>query len=208
MLYLTIGIALTIISHLLPPVFIGAQTTSSDGSKGASPNPAETKRAKKIKGMFHGLATIGLVLIIYGFSEARYSDYDVLYYPPQWTRHLAYTLLLPVFPLVCSVFFKGYIRKTIGYPVQYAIMLWASAHLLVNGESHSIILFVSFLVWAIISRLTYAKQTSTALAGSSNLRQKKTSMRLNDATAILLGMSLYLAMLLKAHEWLIGISAL
>lgn len=82
---------------------------------------------------FSGLATIGLLLVILGYSLARYQT-PVWYQPPAGLRHLALLVMLPVFPLLFATYLKGRISQLVGHPMLAATALWAIAHLLANGS--------------------------------------------------------------------------
>ena len=117
---------------------------------------AEPWRAKRIaemgegkwKGLYSLASLAGLVLIVYGYGEAR-ADPVMLWNPPVWTRHLASLLTLPAFVLLTAAYVPGNnIKAKIGHPMVAGVMLWAFAHLIANGTLADFLLFGSFLVWA------------------------------------------------------------
>ena len=117
---------------------------------------AEPWRAKRIaemgegkwKGLYSLASLAGLVLIVYGYGEAR-ADPVMLWNPPVWTRHLASLLTLPAFVLLTAAYVPGNnIKAKIGHPMVAGVMLWAFAHLIANGTLADLLLFGSFLVWA------------------------------------------------------------
>lgn len=152
--------------------------------------------------VLHSIAALsGLVLIIYGFGQARQEDLYPLYVPPFWLRHLALLLLLPIFVFVFAALFKGHITKFTKHPIVLAIKIWAFSHLLVNGEPYSVALFGSFLVWAIWARISLAKRDRL-----NPPDRNYTNMWRNDLIAVVLGLGLYVLFVLKLHKWLIGIA--
>jgi uncharacterized membrane protein len=91
----------------------------------------------------------GLALIGWGFARARLVT-GVLWVSPVWMRHVIALLMLIAFVLLASYFAPcNQIKAKLHYPVVLAVMLWAFAHLLVNGRTVDVALFGSFLVWAV-----------------------------------------------------------
>jgi uncharacterized membrane protein len=150
------------------------------------------------RGLYSLVALIGFVLIVRGYSQARL-DPVVLYLPPTWTRHLALLLMLPVFPLLIATYFPGRIRTVVKHPMLVATKLWAVAHLLANGMLGDVLLFGSFLVWAVVDRISMKNRTPRAIPGAP-------PSKANDLIAVGAGLALYGAFLVWLHTWLIGIS--
>lgn len=150
------------------------------------------------KGLYSLLAIIGLVLIVWGYSLARV-DPVILYSPPTWLRHVSMLLLAPVFPLLLASYLPGRIQATTRHPMLVAIKLWALAHLLGNGTLADVILFGSFLLWAVIDRISMKHRTPRLIPGVP-------PSKVNDSLAVLLGLVFYAAFVLWLHAWLIGVS--
>jgi uncharacterized membrane protein len=101
------------------------------------------------KAVYSLLALAGLVLIVWGYGQARL-DPIVVWSPPLWTRHLASLLVLPAFVLIVAGNLPGTrMRAALGHPMVLGTKLWAFAHLISNGTLADIVLFGSFLIWAI-----------------------------------------------------------
>lgn len=150
------------------------------------------------KGLFSLVSLGGLVLVIYGYGLAR-MDPVLIYTPPMWLRHLAMLLLVPVFPLLLATYLPGRIRTAVRHPMLIAVKLWALAHLLANGTLADVLLFGSFLGWAVADRISLKSRptrTHPTLPGSA----------LNDAIAIIGGLALYVVFVLWLHRWLIGVA--
>lgn len=104
----------------------------------------------KWKGLYALLSLAGLVLIVWGFGQARL-DPVVVWSPPAWTRHAASLLVLPAFVLIVAGNLRGTrMKAAVGHPMVLGTKIWALAHLLANGTLADIVLFGSFLVWAIV----------------------------------------------------------
>jgi uncharacterized membrane protein len=85
--------------------------------------------------------------------------------PPPWTRWVAIVLMLPAFIFLVAAYVPGRIKETLKHPFLVAIKTWALAHLIANGDLASIILFGSFLAYAVYDRITLKRRKPTSLIG-------------------------------------------
>ncbi|MBU2953763.1 NnrU family protein [Marinobacter sp. F3R08] len=150
------------------------------------------------KGLYSLVSLAGLILIVWGYSAAR-MDPTVIYTPPGWLRHLAFLLLVPVFPLLFATYLPGKIRAKLGHPMLVAVKLWALAHLLANGMLHDLFLFGSFLAWAVADRISMKRRTQRAIPALP-------VSKANDVIAVIGGLAVYVFMVVWAHRWLIGVA--
>ncbi|MBX3608234.1 MAG: NnrU family protein [Piscinibacter sp.] len=150
------------------------------------------------KGLYSVLALAGFVLIVIGYGQARQMA-PVLYVPPPALRHLAMLLLLPVFVLLLAAYLPGRLQAATRHPMLLATKLWATAHLLANGGLADVLLFGSFLAWAVADRISMRRRTQRALPGAP-------AGRANDWIAVLGGLGLYVLFVLWAHRVLIGVA--
>ena len=150
------------------------------------------------KGLYSLVAIIGFVLIIKGYGAARL-DPMIIYLPPVWLRHLAILLLVPVFPLLLAAYLPGRIQTVTKHPMLIATMLWSVSHLLVNGTLADLLLFGSFLTWAVVDRISMQRRTQRPVPGAP-------AAKFNDIIAVIGGLALYVAFVLWFHTWLIGVS--
>jgi uncharacterized membrane protein len=146
------------------------------------------------------IALIGLVLICYGFHLARL-DPIVVYSPPRWLRHVAFLLMLPVFPLLYASGLPGRIRTAAKHPMLVAVKFWALAHLLANGRLADMLLFGGFLAWAVLDRISLKRRPPQVL-------RLAPARPWNDALAVILGLVTYVFVILWAHARLFGVSPL
>ncbi|MEY9681431.1 3-methyl-2-oxobutanoate hydroxymethyltransferase [Bradyrhizobium elkanii] len=124
-------------------------------------------RAGLIKAMGEGTYKIayslasaaGLVLIIWGFAHYRATGWIDVWTPPTAFKHIAVALMLPAVILVVASYLRGRIYTTLKHPMLAGVKLWAFAHLLANGDLGSIILFGSFLGWAVYDRISLKRRT-------------------------------------------------
>jgi len=152
-------------------------------------------------GIYAILSLIGLCLIIYGFGQAR-SETGMLYDPPVFMRHIALLLMLFAFIFLAAGFLPaGRIAVAVKHPQVLSIKIWALAHLLANGETSSVLLFGSFLAWAVILRISLKRRER---AGERVLPVFKSAT--NDVLAVIIGFVAYVLFVWKLHEWLIGVA--
>lgn len=104
---------------------------------------------------------VALGLIIYGFKAAPVID---LWYPEAAMRHANNGLMLVALFLFGAGHTKGAIGARITGPMFWGILVWAVAHLLVNGDLASLVLFGGLGLWAVISLgVLYAKGQGRAV---------------------------------------------
>lgn len=154
------------------------------------------------KGLYSLVSLVGLVLIVWGYGLAR-QDPIVLWDPPVWTRHIAVTLNLIAFILLAAFLVPaGRIKARLGHPMLLSVKVWAFAHLIANGTLADLLLFGSFLVWAIVDFAANRRRDralgTVRVAGPVR----------NDVIAILLGVLIWAALVWRLHEWLIGVPPL
>lgn len=98
-----------------------------------------------------GLATVGIlagvVLMVIGYRGHEAPD---LWYPPAFLTHVNNLLMLLAFYLYAASGMKTRITAVIRHPQLTAVKAWAVAHLLVNGDLASVILFGGLLGWAVV----------------------------------------------------------
>lgn len=150
------------------------------------------------RGVYSLVSAVGFVLIFYGFHLARQAPI-VLYVLPTWTRHLAFLLMLPVFPLLLAAYLPGRIKTAMKHPMLAAVKFWALAHLLSNGMLADVLLFGSFLVWAIFDRVSFKRRPPQVIRTAPPARS-------NDLIVLIAGLAIYVIFVMWAHMWLFGVS--
>jgi uncharacterized membrane protein len=151
------------------------------------------------KAIYSLISLIGLALIVYGFAQYRATGWIDLWHPPVWTRHLAATLLLPGSIILVAAYSRGYLAAMLKHPMLVAIKLWAVSHLLANGDLGSMILFGSFLGWAVFDRITLKRRADSGTLPIS------TGGFSRDLIAVVGGIALYLGIVLWFHPAVIGV---
>ena len=151
------------------------------------------------KGVYSLVSLVGIVLMVRGYAELR-STPTVLYVAPLWLRHVAALLLLPVFVFFLAPYFPGKIKTALKHPQLVAVKLWAVAHLLVNGTVADLLLFGSFLVWAVADRVSMKTRPTRPVPGAPESAA-------NDVILVIVGLVLYAVFGMWAHLWLFGMPA-
>ncbi len=153
--------------------------------------------------MLHGLgAVLGVGLIAYGFAVSREEGSALIYSPPMFLAHI--TLLLMLVACICLVAAwlpPGKIRTATKHPALLAIKIWAFSHLLANGEANSILLFTTFLAWAVLLRIGKKRQARAGLITYPAFVSYR-----YDLLALIGGAAIYVLFVWKLHLLLIGVS--
>jgi len=145
------------------------------------------------------VAAAGLALIVWGFAWYRATGWIDVWQPPRAMKHITVALMLPAVILVVASYIRGRIYTTLKHPMLTGVKLWAAAHLLANGDLGSIILFGSFLGWAVFDRISLKHRTDSGappipVGGPGN-----------DLIAVAVGVVAYLALAFAFHPVVIGV---
>ncbi len=144
-------------------------------------------------------SVVGLALIAWGFSHYRQYGWINVWYPPTAMRHIALALMLPAVILVVASYIRGRIFTTLKHPMLTGVKLWAVLHLMANGDLGSIILFGSFLAWAVYDRISLKRRTD---AGAPPIPVGGVK---NDLIAVGVGVVVYVALAFAFHPLVIGV---
>ena len=136
MTLLTLGVLLWMAAHFLKRLAPGVRAgmDSKFGAGGA-------------RGMIAGALAVSLVLMIVGFRGAGHT---AVYTPMAGMGHLNNLLMIVAVILLGAGSSKGKMRSLIRHPMLTGVLVWAVAHLLVNGDQAALILFGGMAVWAIL----------------------------------------------------------
>lgn len=143
-------------------------------------------------GLFSLASVAGLGLFIWGYGQARGAG-EVYWQAPAWGIHLQYLLTLLAFlfvvvglttPNPTSVkqegalakpdVIKGMLRIT-RHPFLWGVAFWAAGHLLMNGDTPSIILFGTMLILALLGTVSIDAKRRKALGDTYAAFSTKTS---------------------------------
>jgi len=133
---------------------------------------------KAWKGIYSILSIAGFVLLVYGFGQAR-ADAAVVWSPPRWTHDLAGLLTLVAFVLVVAAYVPGNaIKARLQDPMILGVKTWALAHLLADGTLAGIVLFGSFLAWAVLDFSAARRRRAATGAAPAVVRSGRTGVAL------------------------------
>ena len=184
MLSLILGLMLWIAAHLFPAL-------------------ASYKRKKLI-------LKIGLIPYKLGFAVTIFSAIALmvfgwqsivpvqLYSLPYWTRYLTFLLLLMSLILFVAAQMKTNIKRVLRHPQLSGLVLWSIGHLLVNGDSRSLILFIGMMIWAKLQIVATNKRD-----GKRTVPEKVSLM--SDVITVAGGVFLFM-ILLFLHPYFTGVS--
>ena len=151
------------------------------------------------QGVYSLLSLAGFILLIWGFGEAR-AETHFLWHPPVWTKHLAALFTLISFIFLTAVYVPGTkIKARFGHPMILGVKLWAFAHLIANGSVADVVLFGSFLLWAILDFRASRRREKHARDIPIFISYKR------DAIAIIIGGALWYVFAFYLHGLLIGV---
>jgi uncharacterized membrane protein len=151
------------------------------------------------------VSLLGLALIVWGFAHYRAAGMIDIWegsVSPKTLgilKHITLALMLPAVILFVASYLRGHIYTTLKHPMLASVKLWAAAHLLANGDLGSIILFGSFLAWAVLDRISLKRRAD---AGGPPIPVGGWG---NDAIAVAVGIVAYIALVFAFHPLVIGV---
>lgn len=103
------------------------------------------------KAAYSLVSVVGLGLIAWGYGLAR-AEPVLLWEPPKGMAHAASLLTLLAFVLLAAAYVPhNRIKSKLRHPMVLGVKVWALAHLLCNGSLADVVLFGSFLLWAVLN---------------------------------------------------------
>lgn len=141
------------------------------------------------KGIAAVLIIGSIMLMVLGYKAA---DLIPVWQPPSFMTHINNLLMLLAFYLFGVGAAKGTLAAKIRHPQLTAFKTWAVAHLLVNGDVASILLFGGLLAWAVVSVILINRATEWE-------RPEAVSVR-GDIKALIIGLVL-MAIVMAIHVW-------
>lgn len=182
-------------------VFFGLHLYSAVRSREPGKDIKERLGYGPYMGLYSLVSIASFVLIVYGFGAARGAG--VIYTPPTWLAHVNLVLTIPaLILLVASQVPAGHIKKATKHPMLLAVKLWALGHLLANGELNSVLLFGSFLAFAVFDRIMVKRRGDNGPGPDAALNP------MMDVISIAVGLGVWAALALWLHPVLFGVYAL
>ena len=165
---------------------------------------------KKFKGLVSIASLVGFVLIIHGYGLARLTP-QVLWIPPVATRHIAALLMLFAMIFLVATYFPGnHIKQRLHHPMVVSVKVWSVAHLIANGMAADVLLFGSFLGWAVLDFRAARQRDGAAQAATAESKLVESQPAKLSATVmtIILGAGLWFGFVAYLHLKLFGVSPL
>ena len=152
------------------------------------------------KGLFAVASLVGFGLVVWGYGIARQQPV-VLWPSPAWLRHAAALLMLVSFVFLAAAYVPGNgIKARLQHPMVLGVKVWALAHLVANNTLADLILFGSFLIWAVFNfRAAKARDRATGAARAAGSGAR-------TAITVVIGIAAWAAFAFLAHRPLIGVS--
>ena len=154
------------------------------------------------KGLYSLVSAAGLVLIVWGYGLARQQPV-LLWTPPRGMNHLAALLTLVAFVLLAAAYVpRNGIKARLHHPMVLGVKVWALAHLLANGTLADVVLFGSFLLWAVLA--FRAERQRDRLAGTVY----PPGQPAGTVATLAVGTVAWAVFAFWLHAWLIGVRPL
>ena len=184
MILLTLGVLLFTLIHLYP-CFAAAHRARMRDRLGEN----------RYKGLFSLLVFVAIGCILAGWRSASPMP---LYFPPAWGPMLVMAAMPVALILLCAGQGANHLRRWLVHPQLLGTLLWACAHLAVNSEARSLVLFGGIGAWALVSIVWISVR---------DWRTKPRPAATWQGSGISVGAGLMLTALLVfwGHGWLTGI---
>jgi uncharacterized membrane protein len=156
---------------------------------------ADRLGAKPYRAAFSITMLIALVLMIWGYRSAEFIP---VYDPPSWGVHLNNLLVLFAVYLFGAGGAKAWIATKLRHPMLTGVAVWAVAHLLVNGDQASVLLFGGMLLWALAEIFMINRRTRVWVP-------PKRGGVAGEVKLVLISLAIY-AVIAFTHGWLLGVN--
>ena len=134
MIWLIFGLALWIVAHAFKRAAPGARAA------------LQARMGNVSKGVFAAAIVLSVVLMVIGYRAAEFVP---VWTPPAWGIHVNNLLMLAAVALFGVGNSKSRLRGRMRHPMLIGFATWCVAHLLVNGDVASLVLWTVLLVWAL-----------------------------------------------------------
>ena len=153
-------------------LFLGAHSVRiwADGWRNQT---IEAYGEKAFKGVYALVSILGFYLLVVGYGEARLQTV-ALWNPPIFTKHISMLLMLLSSILLMATYIpRNHFKMRLGHPMVLSVKVWALSHLLANGNLADLVLFGSFLIWAVLN-FRSARARDRALLLNLNVTEEAT----------------------------------
>jgi uncharacterized membrane protein len=162
---------------------------------------------KAFKGVYTLVSILGFYLLVVGYGEARLQPL-ALWNPPIFTRHISTLLmLLSSILLIATYIPRNHFKMRLRHPMVLSVKVWALSHLLANGNLADLVLFGSFLIWAVLNFRSARARDRAQVENSVAIEDSLPKPNLY-ATLIALfgGMALWAVITFVLHAKVVGVA--
>jgi uncharacterized membrane protein len=162
---------------------------------------------KAFKGVYTLVAILGFYLLVVGYGEARLQPL-VLWNPPIFTKHISMLLmLLSSILLIAAYIPRNHFKMRLKHPMVLSVKVWALSHLLANGNLADLVLFGSFLIWAVLNfRSARARDRAQVQNSDANEEAPLKPNLLATLIALFGGMGLWAVITFVLHAKVVGVA--
>jgi len=162
---------------------------------------------KAFKGVYTLVAILGFYLLVVGYGEARLQPL-ALWNPPIFTKHISMLLmLLSSILLIAAYIPRNHFKMRLKHPMVLSVKVWALSHLLANGNLADLVLFGSFLIWAVLNfRSARARDRAQVQNSDANEEAALKPNLLATRIALFGGMGLWAVITFVLHAKVVGVA--
>lgn len=151
------------------------------------------------KGLYTLVSVVGFGLILWGYSQARLNPV-ALWQPIRGMNHLAALLMLVAFIFLAATYVpRNHIKARLQHPMTLSVKVWALAHLLANNTLADVMLFGSFLVWAVLVFRAARRRAAPVMAAPTAA---------GTAATVVVGIALWAVFAFWLHAAWLGVAPL
>ncbi|WP_299294592.1 NnrU family protein [uncultured Tateyamaria sp.] len=172
---LLLGVALWWAAHLFKRVAPARRAALGDPGKGA----------------MAGVLVVSIVLMVIGY---RGTDFIPVWQPPTFMVHINNLAMLIAIYMLSPAPKRGKLLAGMRHPMLTGFGIWAVAHLAVNGDLASVLMFGGLLVWAVL--------TGRIINAAEPAWQARSGGSLAKDGMFLVGSVVLLGVIGMVHNWL------
>lgn len=143
--------------------------------------------------LFTLLIFTSVFLIVNGWQSAT----PEFLYHISFARHLTYLLVFVSIVFLVASKVKSKLGALVRHPQLMSIFFWSAGHLLVNGDSRSVVLFGGMLIWSVLEMLFINRRDGEW--------QKQPVQGFKGDILVLVVSVVIVAVLMFAHPFLAGV---
>jgi uncharacterized membrane protein len=152
----------------------------------------------RYKGIYSVVSAAGLALMAWGYVLTR-DNGEMLYVPASGARHPTMLLVLIGFIFMAATYGKSYLKYWLQNPFSVGVCLWSIGHLIANGKSAVVLIYLVFLLIAALDIV------NNMARGNKPLYEPNAK---SDVVAVFAGAAVYGFMILVFHPYVLGVKVL